>query len=73
MAFDKFWFLNFVGINIENFADINFAIAVIELYIFDIQSYPPDCELFGTSFLKFMCPGATATLLFEFIRTFENN
>ena len=26
------------------------------LYIFDIQFYPANCQLFSTSFLKFMCP-----------------
>ena len=34
LAFDKFWFLNFVDINIENFADINFASAVTETLYF---------------------------------------
>ena len=34
LAFDKFGFLNFVDINIEGFADINFAIAVTETLYF---------------------------------------
>ena len=52
-AFDKFWFLNFVIVNIERFAGINFAVAVTEtLYLL----HPADCEHFGSSFPKFMCP-----------------
>ena len=34
LAFDKFWVLNFVDINIENFPDINFAITVTETLYF---------------------------------------
>ena len=34
MAFDNFWFLNFVNINIEKFAGINFEIAVTEILYF---------------------------------------
>ena len=52
LAFDKFWFLNFVIVNIERFAGTNFAIAVTETYFL----HPADCEHFGSSFLKFMCP-----------------
>ena len=32
MAFDKFWFFNFVDISIEKFAGINFAIAVTQAF-----------------------------------------
>ena len=53
LAFDKFWFLNFVVVNIERFAGINFASAVTETLYF---LHPADCEHFGSSFLKFMCP-----------------
>ena len=49
-------FMNFMIINIERFAGINFVIAVTETYFFYIQFYPADCEYFGTSFLKFMRP-----------------
>ena len=34
MAFDKFWFLNFLDISIEKFAGINFAIAVTKTLYF---------------------------------------
>ena len=34
LAFDKVWFLNFVDINIEIFAGVNFAIAVNETLYF---------------------------------------
>ena len=34
LAFDKFWFLNFVNINTEKFAGINFVIAVTEILTF---------------------------------------
>ena len=34
MAFDNLWFLNFVNINIEKFAGINFEIAVTEILYF---------------------------------------
>ena len=34
LSFDKFWFLNFVDINIEKFPGINFAIAVTETLYF---------------------------------------
>ena len=34
MAFDKFWFLNFVDISIEKFAGINFAIVVAQILYF---------------------------------------
>ena len=34
LAFDRFWFLNFVGINIKEFAGINFLIVVIETLFF---------------------------------------
>ena len=34
MAFDNFCFLNFMDINIENFADINFTIVVTETLCF---------------------------------------
>ena len=34
MAFDKFWFLNFVDISIEKFAGINFAIVVTQTLYF---------------------------------------
>ena len=43
MAFDKFWFLNFVDINIDNFADIKFAIAVTETLYFWHPVWP--CRL----------------------------
>ena len=49
MAFDKFWFLNFLDISIEKFAGINFVIAVI-------QFYSANCQHFSSSFLKLMCP-----------------
>ena len=50
-------FMNFMIINNERFAGINFVIAVTKtLYFFNIQFYPADCEYFGTFFLKFMCP-----------------
>ena len=52
IGFDKFWFLNFVIVNIERFAGISFTIAVTETYFL----HPADCEHFGSSFLKFMCP-----------------
>ena len=34
MAFDKFWFLNFVDLSIEKFAAINFDIAVTQTLYF---------------------------------------
>ena len=48
-------FTNFMIINIERFAGINFVIAVTKTFFY-IQFYPADCEYFGTFFLKFMCP-----------------
>ena len=33
LALDKFLFLNFMNISIENFAGINFAIALTKIYI----------------------------------------
>ena len=44
LAYDKFWFLNFVIINIERFAGINFAIAVIKTVIY-LKSYAADMIL----------------------------
>ena len=53
LAFDKFWFLNFVIVNIERFAGINCASAVTEtLYFLHLA----DCDHFGSSFLKLMYP-----------------
>ena len=53
LAFGKIWFLNFVNVNIGRFAGINTATAVTEtLYSLHLAN----CEHFGSSFLKFMCP-----------------
>ena len=34
MAFDKFWFLNFMDISIEKFAGTNFTIVVAQILYF---------------------------------------
>ena len=40
LVFDKFRFLNFVTINVERFAGINFAIAVTETYfLYQVLSF----------------------------------
>ena len=60
MTFDKTWFLNFVDISIEKFADINSAIAVTQTFQYffsEIYMYFINCDI---AFCKF-------------IRTFENN
>ena len=73
LAFNKVWFLKFVDINVEKFAGVNFAIAVTETLYFWHQFYLTECEFLETSFLKWMWPSYTGTLLFAFIRAFENN